>query len=61
MCNHSGVISYLEPDILEWEVKWALGSNSKNEASGRDGISAKLFQVLKDDAFKVLHSVCHQI
>ena len=55
------MISYLEPDILEWEVKWALGSNSKNEASGRDGISAKLFQVLKDDAFKVLHSVCHQI
>ena len=56
--NHDGVITYLEPDILECEVKWALGSISTNKASGGDGIPAELFQILKDDAVKVLHSVC---
>ena len=55
--NHKGVISNLEPDILECEVKWALGSTTKNKASGGDGISVKLFQILKDDAVKVLHSL----
>ena len=59
--NHDGVIIHLEPDILECEVKWALGSMIKNKASGRDGISAELFQILKDDAVKVLHSICQQI
>ena len=59
--NHDGVITPLEPDILECEVKWALGSISKNKASGGDGISAELFQILKDDAVKVLHSLCQQI
>ena len=54
--NHDGMITYLEPDILESEVKWALGSISMNKASGGDRISAELFQVLKDDAVKVLHS-----
>ena len=59
--NHDGVINHLEPDILEWEVKWALGSISTNKASGGDGIQVGLFQILKDDAVKVLHSVCQQI
>ena len=59
--NHDGVITHLEPDILECEVKWALGSISKNKASGGDGIPAELFQILKDDAMKVLHSICQQI
>ena len=59
--NHDGVISHLEPDILEWEVKWALGSITKNKASGSDGILVELFQILKDDAVKVLHSICQQI
>ena len=56
--NHNGVITYLEPDILECEVKWALGSITKNKASGGDGILAELFQILKDDSVKVLHSIC---
>ena len=59
--NHDGVITHLEPDILEWEVKWALGSIVKNKASGSDGILVELFQILKDDAVKVLHSICQQI
>ena len=53
--NHDGVITHLEPDILECEVKWALGSITKNKASGEDGIPVELFQILKDDAVKVLH------
>ena len=56
--NHNGVISHLEPDILECEVKWALESITTNKASGGDGIPAELFQILKDDAVKVLHSIC---
>ena len=59
--NHNGVITHLEPDILECEVKWALGSITTNKASGGDGIPAELFQILKDDAVKVLHSICQQI
>ena len=59
--NHDGVITHLEPDILECEVKWALGSITMNKASGDDGIPAELFQILKDDAVKVLHSICQQI
>ena len=59
--NHDGVITHLEPDILECEVKWALESIATNKASGGDGIPVELFQILKDDAMKVLHSVCHQI
>ena len=59
--NHNGVITHLEPDILECEVKWALGSITTNKASGSDGISAELFQILKDEAVKVLHSTCQQI
>ena len=59
--NHDGVITHLEPDILECEVKWALGRITKNKASGGDGIPAELFQILKDDAVKVLHSICQQI
>ena len=59
--NHNGVITDLEPDILECEVKWALGSITKNKASGGDGIPVELFQILKDDAVKVLHSICQQI
>ena len=59
--NHDGVITHLEPDILEYEVKWALGSIPMNQASGGDGIPANLFQILKDDAVKVLHSICQQI
>ena len=59
--NHDGVITHLEPDILECEVKWALGSIIVNKASGGNGIPAELFQILKDDAVKVLHSICQQI
>ena len=59
--NHDGVITHLESDILEYEVKWALGSITTNKASGGDGIPAELFQILKDDAAKVLHSICQQI
>jgi len=59
--NYDGVITHLEPDILECEVKWALGSITMNKASGGDGIPVELFQILKDDAVKVLHSICQQI
>ena len=59
--NHDGVITHLEPDILECEVKWVLGSITTNKASGGDGIPVELFQILKDDAIKVLHSICQQI
>ena len=59
--NHEGVITHLEPDILECAVKWALGSIIMNKASGGDGIPVELFQILKDDAVKVLHSICQQI
>ena len=59
--NHSGVITHLEPDILEGEVKWALGSITMNKASGGDGSPVELFQILKDNAVKVLHSKCQQI
>ena len=59
--NDDGVITHPEPDILESEVKWALGSITMNKTSGGDGIPTELFQVLKDDAVKVLHSVCQQI
>ena len=59
--NHDGVITHLEPDILECEVKWALGSITVNKASGGDRIPVELFQILKDDAVKVLHSICQQI
>ena len=59
--NHAGVITHLEPDILECEFKWALGSITTNKASGCDGIAVELFQILKDDAVKVLHSICQQI
>ena len=59
--NHNRVITHLEPDILECEVKWALGSITMNKASGGDGIPVELFQILKDDAVKVLHSICQQI
>ena len=59
--NHDGVITHLEPDILECEVKWALGNITMNKASGGDGIPAELFEILKDDAVKVLHSICQQI
>ena len=59
--NHDGLITHLEPDILECEVKWALKSITMNKASGGDGIPAELFQILKDDAVKVLHSICQQI
>ena len=58
--NHDDVISYLEPDILECEVKWALESTTMNKASGGDGIPADLFEILKDDAVKLLHSICQQ-
>ena len=58
--NHSAVITYLEPDILECEAKWALGSITMNKVSGGDGIPAGLFRVLKDHAIKVLHTICHQ-
>ena len=56
--NHEGVLTHLEPDILECKVKWALGSITMNKASGGDGIPAELFQILKDDAVNVLHSIC---
>ena len=59
--NHDGMITHLEPEILECEVKWALGSITMNKASGGDGIPVELFQILKDDAMKVLHSICQQI
>ena len=59
--NHDGVITHLEPGILEGEVKWALGSITMNKASRGDGIPVELFQILKDDAVKVLHSKCQQI
>ena len=59
--NHDGVITHLEPDILECEVKWALGSITTNKANGGDGSPVELFQILKDDAVKVLHSICQQI
>ena len=58
--DHNGVITHLEPDILECEVKWALGSITMNKASGSDGIPVALFQILKDDAVNVLHSICQQ-
>ena len=58
--NHDGVITHLKSDILECEVKWALGSITKNKASGGDGIPVELFQILKDDAVKLLHSICQQ-
>ena len=58
---HGGVIIHLEPDIVECEVKWPLGSISTNKASAGDGIPVELFQILKDDAVKVLHSICQQI
>ena len=59
--NHAGVITHLEPDLLECEVKWALGSITANKACGGEGIPAELFQILKDDAVKVLHSIYQQI
>ena len=59
--NHDGVITHLEPDILECEVKWALGSITTNKATRGDGIPVELFQILKDAAVKVLHSICQQI
>ena len=59
--NHDGVITHLEPGILECKVKWALGSIAMNKASGGDGIPVELFQILKDDAVKVLYSICQQI
>ena len=59
--NHDGVVTHLEPDILECEVRWALGSITMNKASGGDGIPVELFQTLKDDAVKVLHSIFQQI
>ena len=59
--NHYGVITHLEPDILEFEDKWALGSIAMNKVSGGDGIPVELFQILKDDAVKMLHSKCQQI
>ena len=61
--NHYGMITHLDPDILKWEAKWALGSHTTNKASGGDGIPdwiVELFQILKDDAVKVLHSICQQ-
>ena len=59
--NHDSVITHLEPDILEYEVKWVLGRITTNKASGGDGIPVELFQILRDDAVKVLHSLCQQI
>ena len=59
--DHNGVITHLESDILECEVEWALGSITTNKASGRDGIPVEVFQMLNDDAVKVLHSICQQI
>ena len=59
--NHDGIITHLEPDVLECDVKWASGSITINKTSGGDGIPVELFQILKDDAVKVLHSLCQQI
>ena len=59
--NHDSVITHLEPDILEWEVKWTLGSITMNKASGGNGITVELFQILKDDSVKVVDSICQQI
>ena len=59
--NNNSVITHLEPNILEYEVKWALGSNTKNKANRGDGIPVELFQILKDDAVEVLHLICQQI
>ena len=59
--NHNGALTHLEPDILECKVMWALGSITMNKASGGNGIPAELFQILKDDAVKVLHSICQQV
>ena len=59
--NHNGVMTHPEPDILEYEVKWALGNMTMNKDSGGDGIPVELFQILKDGAVKVLHSICQQI
>ena len=59
--NHNSMITHLEPDFLEWEVKWALGSITMNKASEGDGIPVELLQILKDDAVKVLYSICQQI
>ena len=59
--NHDGVVTHLEPDILDCEVKWALGSTTLNKASGHDGIPAEIFKTLKDDAVTVVHSMCNQI
>jgi len=59
--NHDGVLTHLEPEILECKVKWVLGSITTNKVSGGDGIPAEVFQILKDDAVKVLHSICLQI
>ena len=59
--NHDCVVTHLQPDILKWQVKWALESITMNKASGGDGIPVELFQILKDDAVKVLHSICQQI
>ena len=59
--NHDGVIAHVEPDVLECEVKWALGSITMNKASGGDGIPVELFQIQKDNAVKVVHSICQQI
>ena len=61
MDNHDGMVTHLEPDILECEVKWALGSIATNKDPVGDGIPAELFKILKDDAVKVLHSICQQI
>ena len=59
--NHNGMITHLEPDMLEYEVKWTLGSITMNKASGGDGIPVELFQILKHDALKMLHSICQKI
>ena len=59
--NHNGLVTHLEPDIMECEVKWALESTAMNKASGGDGIPAELFQILKDDALTVLHLICQEI
>ena len=59
--NHDGEITHLEPDILEWKVKWALGGITMNKASGGDGVPVELFWILKDNAVKVMHSICQQI
>ena len=59
--NHDGVITHLKPDILECQVRWALGNITSNNASGGDGIPVELFQILEDDAVRVLHSICQQV